>query len=52
MRQSWLKAHGVTRDVVIGVTAPADGFAAHAWLTGPGESDPAQPWHELRRVPG
>lgn len=52
IRQRWLKSHGVKRDVVIGVTAPSDGFTAHAWLARPGESSPAQPWHELRRVPG
>jgi hypothetical protein len=39
------------RDVVIGVTAPRDGFSAHAWLALPGESAPAEPWHELARVP-
>jgi Transglutaminase-like superfamily len=52
VRQRWLKAHGVTRDVVIGVTAPSDGFTAHAWLACPGESGPVQPWHELRRISG
>ena len=32
VRQSWLAAHGVMCDVVIGVTAPSAGFSAHAWL--------------------
>src|SRR5689334_1101935 len=33
VRQTWLAAHGIERDVVIGVTAPGD-FKAHAWLEG------------------
>jgi transglutaminase superfamily protein len=32
--QRWLASHGSARDVVIGVTSSADGFAAHAWLDG------------------
>jgi hypothetical protein len=51
VRQRWLRAQGVLRDVVIGVTAPSDGFRAHAWLEAPGKSTPHQPWHELTRVP-
>lgn len=50
VHQRWLRAHGVMRDVVIGVTAPSEGFRAHAWLEAPGQSTPHQPWHELRRV--
>jgi hypothetical protein len=50
VRQRWLRARGVMCDVVIGVTAPRDGFKAHAWLAEPGESAPHQPWHELTRV--
>jgi hypothetical protein len=34
IRQSWLVAHGVRRDVVIGVGSPTQGFRAHAWLDG------------------
>lgn len=34
LRQRWLAEQGVLRDVVIGVTAPAAGFTAHAWLEG------------------
>jgi hypothetical protein len=34
VRQAWLAAHGRRVPLVIGVTAPADGFAAHAWLEG------------------
>lgn len=52
VRQRWLRAQGVIRDVVIGVTAPSEGFTAHAWLASPGEPGPSQPWHELSRVPG
>lgn len=32
--QAWYLAHGDARDLVIGVTAPSAGFAAHAWLEG------------------
>jgi hypothetical protein len=34
VRQAWMLAHGVERDLVIGVRAGGDGFAAHAWLEG------------------
>lgn len=50
VRQRWLAAHGVRLDVVIGVTAPRDGFEAHAWLDEPGSYATADPWHELTRV--
>jgi hypothetical protein len=32
--QAWDAAHGRPRDLVIGVTAPGEAFAAHAWLDG------------------
>jgi hypothetical protein len=32
--QRWDAARGQPRDLVIGVTAPGDGFLAHAWLDG------------------
>ena len=50
VRQRWHSAQGEPRDLVIGVTAPKDGFEAHAWLEG---DDPATfaGFHELRRVP-
>ena len=50
VRQRWYAAHGEARDLVIGVTAPKNGFEAHAWLEG---DDPASyaGFHELRRVP-
>jgi hypothetical protein len=57
VRQRWLRAQGVLRDVVIGVTAPSGGFEAHAWLEDPSEpaSDPSastarETWHELKRL--
>ena len=50
VRQRWLAAHGVMRDVVIGVTAPADAFAAHAWLDPGTSSEAAGPWLELTRL--
>ena len=33
--QEWHRAQGSPRDLVIGVTAPGSGFAAHAWLDPP-----------------
>jgi hypothetical protein len=34
VRQRWHAAHGSKRALMIGVTSPASGFAAHAWLEG------------------
>lgn len=49
VRQRWLAAHGEPRAIAIGVTAPSQGFAAHAWLVG--EDDPRVPvFHELTRL--
>jgi hypothetical protein len=51
VRQAWFAAHGVSRDLVIGVTAPSSDFRAHAWLDG----DPPchdEGYHELLRRPG
>jgi len=50
--QTWDAAHGIPRDLVIGVTSPTtpDGFRAHAWLDG----DPSchsEAFHELSRLP-
>jgi len=36
--QSWLAAHGIRRDVVIGVGSPSRDFIAHAWLDGDGDA--------------
>lgn len=48
--QAWLAAHGDRRDVVIGVAAPASGFAAHAWVDR--ERDPSSAgFDELTRLP-
>jgi hypothetical protein len=49
VRQSWLAAHGVRRDVVIGVVSPAEDFAAHAWVDGDGDPQ-ASRFSELTRV--
>jgi Transglutaminase-like superfamily len=46
--QRWLAAHGAVRDVVIGVKAPSDGFAAHAWLDG---EEHGREYTELTRLP-
>lgn len=32
--QRWRAGHGVRSELVVGVTAPAGGFRAHAWLVG------------------
>lgn len=32
--QVWEASHGRPRGIVVGVTAPSQGFAAHAWLEG------------------
>jgi hypothetical protein len=32
--QEWHAAHGLRRDLVIGVTSPGPEFSAHAWLDG------------------
>jgi hypothetical protein len=47
--QSWYAAQGVERDVIIGVTARADGFQAHAWLDGEPDEE-GTPFHELHRL--
>lgn len=50
VRQRWLSAQGIRRDVVIGVTAPIEGFKAHAWLEDPGTPAVQPHWHELTRL--
>lgn len=49
VRQRWLVAHAIHRDVVIGVTSPSDKFAAHAWVDGE-EDVPAAEYLELTRL--
>jgi hypothetical protein len=44
--QRWYAAQGTRKDVVIGVTAPAEGFTAHAWLDG----EEAQRFREIHRL--
>ena len=39
VRQAWDAAHGVRRELIIGVTSPSHGFSAHAWLEGDPPSD-------------
>jgi hypothetical protein len=50
VRQRWHAAHGDQRDLIIGVTPPAEGFKAHAWLDGDPESR-SDEFTELTRVP-
>jgi transglutaminase superfamily protein len=48
--QAWWLSQGESRDLIIGVTAPSKGFAAHAWL----EGDPpchSEGFAELTRQP-
>jgi hypothetical protein len=48
--QAWWLSQGEARDLIIGVTAPSKGFAAHAWL----EGDPpchSEGFEELSRLP-
>src|SRR4051794_18467330 len=46
--QAWEAAHGRPCELVIGVTSPADGFQAHAWV----DSDPTpEGYAELMRRP-
>lgn len=47
--QEWYAAHGVMKDLVIGVSAPSAGFAAHAWLEAPGELTDTR-YSELERL--
>ena len=47
--QAWYSAQGFDRDIVIGVTAPAEGFTAHAWLDGD-PTEPDGPYRELHRL--
>ena len=35
--QRWLAGRGISRDRLIGVSAPGSGFHAHAWLEGGGD---------------
>ena len=48
VRQRWLAGHGQPRAIAIGVTAPSQGFAAHAWIVG--EEDQAPIFPELTRL--
>jgi len=48
--QAWRADHGDLVDVVIGVTAPASGFTAHAWLADAAEAAAAG-HQEIHRIP-
>ncbi|MBW3557091.1 MAG: lasso peptide biosynthesis protein [Actinobacteria bacterium] len=51
--QTWDAAHGRPRDLVIGVTAPGEGFKAHAWLDGePAEASAGYTEVSRRPPPG
>lgn len=49
VRQRWLAAQTIYRDVVIGVTSPSEKFAAHAWVDGE-EDAPSGAFLELTRL--
>jgi hypothetical protein len=48
--QAWFAANGDERDLIIGVTAPGNGFRAHAWLDGDPPHEYAE-YEELLRRP-
>jgi hypothetical protein len=48
--QRWHADHGRPLDLVIGVTAPGEGFHAHAWLEGEDPS-PQEDFTEILRRP-
>jgi hypothetical protein len=48
--QAWYAAHGEPRDLIVGVTEPGGGFAAHAWLEGEAPHG-SEPFDELLRRP-
>lgn len=48
--QAWDAAHETPRDLIIGVTAPSEGFKAHAWLEGDAASA-SLGYSELTRRP-
>ncbi|HYZ82469.1 MAG TPA: lasso peptide biosynthesis B2 protein [Solirubrobacteraceae bacterium] len=50
VRQRWLSAHGVERQIVIGVASPRDEFVAHAWVEGEDVAGPER-FLELTRIP-
>jgi hypothetical protein len=50
VRQRWLAAHGMHREIVIGVSSPREGFVAHAWIDGE-EIDAPRQFSELTRIP-
>ncbi len=49
--QAWHADHGRALELVIGVTAPAGGFSAHAWLEEPGAGGAAPHTEMLRLAP-
>ncbi len=48
--QRWRAAHGDPQEVVVGVTAPSSGFAAHAWLADEPVDVETGAYSELLRV--
>lgn len=48
--QAWDRAHGTDRAVVVGVTAPRQGFRAHAWIDGESGCDTDTQFTELLRL--
>lgn len=51
VRQRWYAGRRVSRVLVVGVTAPSDGFHAHAWLDGDPDDAPDGMVELLRRPP-
>ena len=51
VRQAWYAAQGDRRDLIIGITAPSEGFRAHAWLEGDAPNAGQEGFSELLRHP-
>ncbi|MGF7238832.1 MAG: nucleotidyltransferase family protein [Frankia sp.] len=49
--QRWYAGREVRRELVVGVTAPVEGFRAHAWLAGDADGDRPDLVEILRRPP-
>lgn len=49
--QRWHAAHGMPREVVIGVSGTGQQFKAHAWLDGVPDSHDGDLFRELLRLP-
>jgi hypothetical protein len=49
--QSWLTAHEIPRDVVVGVRHEASDVKAHAWVEGVAHPSEYEKYHVIHRIP-